>query len=100
MTVLLGDKYFAKCSAKTAREIVEHRTKQIETRLEKNDVAEKQILERYFSIKAHEVNFFSQRGGQLDSEFNDEDLIKEEYDEERDKIIDQQRNFGLKFDEI
>ena len=65
MTVLLGDKYFAKCSAKTAREIVEHRTKQIETRLEKNDVAEKQILERYFCSKLLEFIFSLQGAANL-----------------------------------
>ena len=37
--MLLGNKYFAKTSVKTAREIVEHRTKQIEQRLEKNEIA-------------------------------------------------------------
>ena len=45
--VLLGDKYFAKTSVTTAREIVERRTKQIEARLEKNDIAGKQITERF-----------------------------------------------------
>jgi len=74
--VLLGDKYFAKTSVKTAREIVESRTKQIEQRLEKNEIAGTQITER---------------DEKLNGEFNDEDLIKEEWDEEKDKCIDQQR---------
>ena len=49
--VLLGDKYFAKTSVSTARQIVESRTKQIEARLEKNEIAGRQITERF-------VNFF------------------------------------------
>ena len=48
--VLLGDKYFAKTLVSTARQIVESETKHIETRLEKNDIAGRQITERFVNF--------------------------------------------------
>ena len=48
--VLLGDKYFAKTSVSTARQIVDSRTKQIEARLEKNEIAGRQITERFVNF--------------------------------------------------
>ena len=46
ITVLLGDGYFAEVSAKTAREIVQHRLEMVEERLDKSITAATQVLER------------------------------------------------------